>query len=374
MKFGYGSDDAEFLKYLEERIAKNPSSALFAMLSYSYLGTGKIAEALSVAQRGVIAHPGYSTGHIVLAMAMMKARLFYDARKELVKASELKPGSRIVETLTETLDKEEQADEIGRKLAEQFQKNRAGGKDLMKTIEETIEAYRPKDSGDDFIIPGLDAIIGDEREKLALQFRTPTLPSSRSEVSAKHTYTEDHVRESSYSGGKGEPGSPIAKEIIERVAREFESKPAKLSERPNESHREKDHDDDLHPHDESAAAEAATSAPSSPESSLGKTDFPAYESDESESGIGDLDLDSLARELEAAGPIKPHDDQVRGRSDESGIELTPEIVTDTLAMIFEQQGQLKTAIEAYNILIQKKPEQAETYKKKIAELTQRANG
>lgn len=47
------------------------------------------------------------------------------------------------------------------------------------------------------------------------------------------------------------------------------------------------------------------------------------------------------------------------------------MVTDTLAMIYEQQGQIKAAIKAYNILLKKKPEQADFYMKKIAELTKR---
>ena len=43
-------------------------------------------------------------------------------------------------------------------------------------------------------------------------------------------------------------------------------------------------------------------------------------------------------------------------------------------MIFEQQGQINTAIEAYNILMKKKPDQAEYYRKKLAELAARADG
>ena len=94
MNYRYGGKDVNLLRYLEERVKQNPGSSFFAMLSYFYLEVEKIPEALSIAQRGVIAHPSYSTGHAVLAMAMMKARLFYDARKELAKVNELNPGSK----------------------------------------------------------------------------------------------------------------------------------------------------------------------------------------------------------------------------------------------------------------------------------------
>jgi tetratricopeptide (TPR) repeat protein len=361
MNFRYGGKDADLLKNLEERIEKNPSSSFFAMLSYLYLDVGKIAEALSIAQRGVIAHPNYSTGHVVLAMAMMKAKLFYDARKELAKAGDLKPGSKIVESLTKALDKDEQADEIGKKLADQFHKNRPGGKDLMKTIEETIEAYRPKGASDDFIIPGLDAIIGGEPGKIAPQLKPPTIIPSKPEASPGYSDSGQNKEGPSRETAKGEAGSIIAKAIIEKVTREVESNSSSLREKQVES-------------PDSTGDDLQTQITSSASSDTGDAILPVYEPDEAESTGGDFDLDALAHELEAAGPIKPLDDQVRDRSDESGIELTPEIVTETLARIFEQQGQLKTAIEAYNVLIQKKPEQAEIYKKKIAELTQKTNG
>lgn len=365
MIYHYGNDDEDFLKYLEERVEINPSSSFFAMLSSSYLETDRIAEALAVAQRGVAAHPNYSTGHIVLAMAMMKARLFYDARKELAKARDLNPCSKIAENLAAKLDKEEQADEIGRKLAEQFQKNRAGGKDLMKTIEETIEAYRPKEAGEDLIIPGLDAIIGDEHSQLETQLLTPTLLPSQLEMPPKYPDLGQDKQEVPGMSGKVEGRSTIAKAIIEKVAREIESKSVESSDL-----REAKNESPL------LQAESSTIElpPTEKEPITPEIPSSTYEPDEVEPDTSDFDLDSLARELEAAGPIKPNEDRPREQNEETGIELTPEIVTETLARIFEQQGQLKTAIEAYNILIQKKPEQAETYQKKIAELAQRTNG
>jgi tetratricopeptide (TPR) repeat protein len=383
MNYRYGGKDAELLRYLEERVEKNPASSFFAMLSCFYLDAGKIAEALSIAQRGVIAHPNYSTGHVVLAMVMMKARLFYDARKELAKAGDLRPGSKIVESLTATLDKEEQADEIGKKLAEQFHKNRAGGKDLMKTIEETIELYRAKSGNDDFIIPGLDAIVGSEPSKIGSQLKAPTMVPSDEELHPKYSGIARNKEKIWDVVAKGENASTIAKAIIEKVSREMESTSPSTQEKSIDSSDLKGRrEDDF---SERSAEVAGTPAePSSeashpdviepPSSSSVSGSPPVYEPEEIESVSGDFDLDALAQELEAAGPIKPTEDHSKEHGDESRIDLTPEIVTETLAKIFEQQGQLKTAIEAYTILMQKKPEQAEIYQKKIAELTQRTNG
>ncbi len=224
MNYNYGGKDVILFQYLEERIRRNPSSSFFAMLAYFYLEIDKVAEALSVAQRGVIAHPNYSTGHVVLAMAMERARLFIDAKKELLKAYDLHPGSKIVERLIGELEKSEQADEIGKKLAEQFRKN--SGKDIMKTVEETIEANRPKPSTDDFMIPGLDVIIGEELLKASPPPREQDLRQVEPlpiETGFTKTFTE-RIPPTEEIPSVENNASNIAKAIIDKVTREVETK------------------------------------------------------------------------------------------------------------------------------------------------------
>ncbi len=327
MNYQYGGKDIALLGFLEERLKKDPGSAFFAMLAYFYLGMDKIPEALSIAQRGVIVHPNYSTGHTVLAMAMMRAGFYRDAKKELLKAADLRPGSKMIEQLSEEVERQEQADSIGRRIAEQYRKG--AGADIMKTVEEALKSNPIKTSDEDLLIPGLESIIGEEFEEPPPKILTPRLPdeSSREETG----YETEEGKPPDFDE---DPGT--AREIIDRVTREFGDKIST----------------DL---DEPAAEEAAAGG------------------DEISEDAGEFDLDTLARELDSAAPIRP-DNETSGVRDESeGIELTPEIVTDTIAAIFEQQGQIGAALEAYNILIKKKPEQAEFYRKKIAELESRSN-
>ena len=271
-----------------------------------------------------------------------------------------------MEGLKAALDKQEQADEIGRKLAEQFSRNRPGGQDLMKTIRDTIEAYRPKMLTEDFIIPGLDEIMGPAVSDTDQPFETPTLVPPQSAVVTVGLRVED------VSGERGEDAeaSTIAKAIIAKVAREMEAKSPQTSESDNAVEKTDA------PHESFDKAKASTVEPPTLRSSADSISPPppAHEREEFDHELDEVDLDALARELDAAGPIRPPADKERDHGEESGIELTPEIVTDTLAMIFEQQGQLKTAIEAYKILMEKKPEQAEIYRTKIGELTKRTNG
>ncbi len=333
MNYQYNGEDVTLLQYLEERLRKDPASTFFAMLAYFYLDIDKVGEALSVAQRGVIAHPSYSTGHAVLAMAMMRAGLYFDARRELQKADELHPGSKMIEELKADLDKQEQADSIGRKLAEQFRKNVSAGSDIMKTVEQTLKASPPKSTDEDDLIPGLDAIIGEELSPVQSTLVNPLRPKERGETDVQENGGKQ-------SGKTEEPS--IARAIIDRVAREFSnetagSPPKTASSRPKNMH-----------------GEASGEEPR-----------------EDEKGNFEFDVDILARRLESAGPIKSPASPTQTGEDEGGIELTPEIVTETLAMIFEQQGQLNAAIDAYSILVKKKPENEEFYKRKIAELTSR---
>ena len=322
MNYRYGGKDLVLLQYLEDKVKKDPGSTFFAMLAYFYLQIDRVAEALSVAQRGVIAHPNYSTGHAVLAMAMIKAGFYREARKEILKAADLHPGSPMIESLKEDVDKQEQADSIGRKIAEQYRKE--AGSDIMKTVEQTLKANPITTSDEDLLIPGLEAIIGEDlsglQNKVSKTFQ-PVQPAPKL----------DEVIEREEPESRSEPESANARDIIDRVTREFGDKI--ITDLPS---------------------------PETPEKE------PLDESD-------DFDLETLARELDAAGPIRPQESSGHDRDEDSAIELTPEIVTDTLAAIFEQQGQLKTAIEAYNILINKKPEQAEFYRGKITELESRAN-
>ncbi len=323
MSFQYGGKDLVLLQYLEERLKKDPGSAFFAMLSYFYLEIDKVAEALSIAQRGVIAHPNYSTGHAVLAMAMMRAGFYRDAKRELLKAADLHPGSKMIESLQEELVRQEQADSIGRKIAEEYRKGTQ--RDIMKTVEQTLKANPVKTSEEDFLIPGIEFLVGEDFSRLPPKLVKTPMPVESPEV---HPVPEEEVE-------PGDLESRSAREIIDKVTREFENKI----------------DTELNRQE------------SQPEALEGGTQ------DES----AEFDLDALARELDSAGPLKPEVAGLRQGEEDKGIELTPEIATDTLAMIFEQQGRFTKAIEAYSILLKKKPDRADYYRGKIAELERRAD-
>lgn len=65
-------DSASFwtdIKNLEDQLAKSPDSFCFARLADVYLKVGLVDDALHVARKGVVKHPGYLSGQRVLALA-----------------------------------------------------------------------------------------------------------------------------------------------------------------------------------------------------------------------------------------------------------------------------------------------------------------
>jgi tetratricopeptide (TPR) repeat protein len=67
---------------LSPKLARNPTSRIFAPLAEAYRQAGRLSEAIEICRRGLVHHPDYLSGQIVLA------RCHYD-RGELEPAVEL---------------------------------------------------------------------------------------------------------------------------------------------------------------------------------------------------------------------------------------------------------------------------------------------
>jgi tetratricopeptide (TPR) repeat protein len=73
----------EDIKFLENKLEKNPDSILFARLADAYLQADRIEEAIELCENGIKKHPFYVTGHYILAKIYLKKKLFDQAEKEL---------------------------------------------------------------------------------------------------------------------------------------------------------------------------------------------------------------------------------------------------------------------------------------------------
>lgn len=78
--------DEELLKYLESRLKENPHSLLFARLADLYIENGRIDEAINLCTEGIKDHPSYSTGYFILAKAFIQKKEYEKAETALKNA------------------------------------------------------------------------------------------------------------------------------------------------------------------------------------------------------------------------------------------------------------------------------------------------
>ena len=91
---------------LEQRLAKNPSSPLFARLADCYLQAGRANDALRLCDDGLAHFPFYATAHLVKADALMQLGMKAEARHAYEVVHELMPTNQSVSALLATAEPE----------------------------------------------------------------------------------------------------------------------------------------------------------------------------------------------------------------------------------------------------------------------------
>lgn len=70
------------VQFLENHLSENPASILFARLADAYLQLEKIDEAIKICEDGIKRYPFYATGHYVLGKSYLAKKLYEQAEKE----------------------------------------------------------------------------------------------------------------------------------------------------------------------------------------------------------------------------------------------------------------------------------------------------
>lgn len=94
----------ERITTLEQRLASQPKSPVFARLAGYYLQTGKAEQALRVCDEGLAHYPYYSTAHLIKGKALLALQMLAEAKHEFQVVQELLPANETVARLYTSID------------------------------------------------------------------------------------------------------------------------------------------------------------------------------------------------------------------------------------------------------------------------------
>ncbi|HEX4438623.1 MAG TPA: tetratricopeptide repeat protein, partial [Thermoanaerobaculia bacterium] len=83
------------IRDLERRLDLDPGSRLFVSLAEEYRKVGRIKDALSALQKGLLAHPGYVAAQVALGRVYVEAKLTTDAIATFTKVLQADPGNLV---------------------------------------------------------------------------------------------------------------------------------------------------------------------------------------------------------------------------------------------------------------------------------------
>ena len=94
----------ERIKSLEQRLALEPQSPLFARLASYYLQAGRASDALRLCDDGLALYPFYSTAHLVKGKALVELGMLAEAKHEYVVVHELLPTNESLALLASSIE------------------------------------------------------------------------------------------------------------------------------------------------------------------------------------------------------------------------------------------------------------------------------
>lgn len=108
-----------------------------------------------------------------------------------------------------------------------------------------------------------------------------------------------------------------------------------------------------------------------------RRDTMSFDQYATETGAGtESTVEFLLRQLQGVKRITPRDDEDSTGAPAVPVDMEPlpagKIVTATLAEIYANQGQYREAVRAYRALVEQRPEDAERFGKRLAELEELA--
>lgn len=369
------------IEFLAQKLSENPQSPLFARLADLYLGKQQVVEAVKLAEEGIKLFPNYYSGYIVLGKAYLELKEFSKATSAFEKACELSPFNQIAANLLKSVPNT--SDESVRTTDENY---------FSETVSPIDEVMFEEPAMEPIIEPELIPEKFDEIRPVSYETPAGNYPLVTEEFSGSiydqpvvHTSTDQQNR---YGQQKNIEAFPSFDEYFaENQHRINGNAEKKLDEYLNEAPLDKDVtlSRDIDPSIFSNTSFETTAM----EPEVHFEPEPVFSSPEQEQLFAEMtgeeyhpkveskrpsDLDALAEKLQSAEKIIPQENYQSKTplpdttKDEEVYET--DAVTPTLAEIYASQGELRAAIQAYEILMFSQPEKGGEFQQRIRELQQ----
>ncbi|OQX56650.1 MAG: hypothetical protein B5M53_00280 [Candidatus Cloacimonas sp. 4484_209] len=372
------------IEKLSERLAKDPKSLVFASLANAYRKNNMIDEAIEILQKGLEIHPNYASARTVLGRCYIDKRMYEMAKVEFKKALESDPQNIVVlEKLGEvykTLNQYEDAFKVFQKLNEldplndDFQRELESLKRLSGNISPDTEQYatfqtipeqkqpEPKESEDK---PEIEKPDTTTEGSLNPSDKQDEINLSTSTLSLSEIFEEEKPPEVEITKKEQQP-QPEEKPQDETAAASsseiFEGHP-KIEEKTPEDKTEISFESELQKEQVSKQEEIQKDEKQNDSNPLKS----------SESQFDEGLVSELTKELQGQESIV----ETKGTEEDKTIpeekqkESKPK-ATETLAEIYLSQGFIAEALNIYEELLEKDP-QNEHIRTKIEELKNRTS-
>ncbi len=383
--------DAEFL---EEFFEKNPESVIFARLADTYLKMDKLDIATELCEDGIKKHPYYTTGHFILGKCYLAKKKYELAEKEFKRVLLFDPKflaahkyygdlmkeigwENTCETSYKKILQIDPLDEVARSLSGEYilegtetetEEHESGTEDQVDSFESQLAETKV----------GVDPMepmpISPEEEDMLFQ------KEDEVQEDTEHKISEIEEQVTQIDDEKAEEFSYILDDIFkdEVVEEDKEESPMSLDDESSEEEAIVEFEDDP----ESYLAQLRIEEEETPKPEI-ETDLDLDEgkgsrfTPDSQSDIGDSfqqfdSFDSKEQSFQEPGfkEPEPAEKAPAPRPNRRRKARGDKIVTPTLGEIYATQGQYTKAIDVFETLLKKHPEN-DFYLKKIDHLKQK---
>lgn len=407
-------DNHKDVQFLEQRLKDNPESMLFARLADHYLASDRVEKAIEICEEGIKQHPYYATGHFVLGKGYLTKKMYEQAEKEFKRVLLFDPKFLAAHKYYGDLMREigwentcelsykkilqiDPLDEVARSVVGDFTiaEDEASVQTEQPKTPETPEVdvnaisplpETPEEEDLMFELPVPES--EPEPEKAETEAETPKVDAPASEAPKTEALPPDEPKvtqvddEPELDEKKAEEFSYILDDIFKDEVVEEAAKPAisKEADIVKEESSEGDHGKFLAEFGLESGTASAPAAPpqeeSAPKTQEAKPPTEKVAAPEPNHLVDKSEPDTSLKRPKLAKETSPPPKAPKRAKNKKG----DRIVTPTLGEIYAAQGQYSKAIDVFETLIKKHPDnefyaqKLEMLKAKLEEAKNEAKG